>query len=188
MASAFQSVDDHRREVLFECMTHQEELPLFYSKMSLPRASLEEDVLQDYRSTGLSVKAHPVKFLREKVLNGPLPDWKRKWAHYHSDVLRKTSQHKQPSRILGLTIVLQRPPTAKGTAFATLEDEYGFIDLIFHRKIFERYKETIRDDQFFWVMGEVQREGHAVQVIVKGVERITSTQMNVEHVQPRFFR
>ena len=69
----------------------------------------------------------------------------------------------------GLSVVLQRPPTAKGTAFATLEDEFGVLDLIFHKKFFDQYRDTIREERFFWIQGVLQRENEAAQLIVKKI-------------------
>ena len=73
---------------------------------------------------------------------------------------------------MGLSVVLQRPPTAKGTAFATLEDESGVLDLIFHKQFYDQYKEQIREEAFLWVSGVVQKDGEAFQLIVKRIDRV----------------
>jgi error-prone DNA polymerase len=70
--------------------------------------------------------------------------------------------------------VLQRPPTAKGTAFATIEDESGILDLILHREVFEKFRDVIRDEAFLLVRGELQRDREAVQLVVRRIDPIFS--------------
>ncbi len=179
LASAFESVGLNSRESLFELLSMQEGLFAqveiqedLFSKVHLPELTPAEKVTQDYAATGFSVRGHPVKFLRDYLRVNPLYQKDRKWIGYDSKTIRSISRNGQMIRFIGLSVVLQRPPTAKGTAFATLEDESGVIDLIFHQKTFETYKEWVREEAFLWVIGQVQRDGDAIQVIVKKIEKI----------------
>ena len=65
---------------------------------------------------------------------------------------------------------MQRPPTAKGTAFATLEDEFGFLDLILHKEVYERVRDLMMNEPFVVVRGKIQRDGGACSLIVEGIE------------------
>ena len=75
-------------------------------------------------------------------------------------------QDGQPVRVAGLVVVRQRPPTAKGHVFITLEDEEGLVNLIIRPTVYERYKSTIRNAPVLLVEGCLQREGHAISVLV----------------------
>ena len=182
MASAFESFGLGSREALFQVLAsheglfRQEEVQQnLFQPTPLAPMSLQEKVMQDYDGTGLSVRAHPTVFLRQQVRTNAAFQ-KRKadlqWVEVHSEWIKKNTRNRQMIKVMGLSVVLQRPPTAKGTAFCTLEDEHGVLDLIFHREIFQKYKEVLREESFLWVSGEVQREAEAVQIVVKRVEKI----------------
>ena len=70
-------------------------------------------------------------------------------------------------------IVLQRPPTAKGTCFATLEDETGFLDLILKKEVYEKHRELFTTHSFFTISGMLQRSGgkdsHSAHLLVDRV-------------------
>lgn len=126
-----------------------------------------DSVQADYRAYGLSVRGHPMGSLRKK-LRGKIPS-------ATSQTIRRLSTG-QISRVAGLVLIVQRPPTAKGTAFATLEDENGFVDLVFRQEIFEKYRETLLENPFWVVSGKVQREGEAVSLLVNGVNVLDLTE------------
>jgi DNA polymerase III alpha subunit len=125
----------------------------------------------DYRSYGLSVRGHPMAALRRS-------------RSARDDIPRITSQgvknlpNGRITRIAGLVIARQRPPTAKGTAFATLEDEDGFLDLILHREVFERFHEVFVHHAFLRVTGKVQADGHAVNLSVRKVEALAVPELH----------
>jgi error-prone DNA polymerase len=70
-------------------------------------------------------------------------------------------------RVAGWPVVRQRPPTAKGHLFVTLEDETGLANLIVRPNVFERYREALRNAPLLWIEGKVQREGYAISVLVE---------------------
>ncbi|MGZ3688692.1 MAG: helix-hairpin-helix domain-containing protein, partial [Bdellovibrionota bacterium] len=121
----------------------------------------------DFEAYGLSVRGHPMEALR-RAPGSRVPRLTTSVA--------KQAQNRKNVRLAGMVIARQRPHTAKGTCFATLEDETGFLDLILHPKIFETYEKIIRSSQFLIVQGEVQRDvegdGVAMSVIVRKVEEL----------------
>ncbi|MFB0536589.1 MAG: OB-fold nucleic acid binding domain-containing protein [Anaerolineae bacterium] len=69
-------------------------------------------------------------------------------------------------RVAGLALGRQRPPTAKGHVFITLEDEEGLVDLIVRSDVYQRYRDVLRNAPLLLVEGRLQREGHALSVLV----------------------
>ena len=69
-------------------------------------------------------------------------------------------------RVAGWAVVRQRPPTAKGHVFITLEDEEGLVNLIVRPDVYERYRDVLRNRPLLWIEGRLQREGHALSVLV----------------------
>ena len=83
-------------------------------------------------------------------------------------------------RVAGLVIVMQRPSTAKGTVFTTLEDEEGFVDLILHQKTYERHKEILLNESMVIAKGVVQRDGNSVSLLVQSFYPIRSSSADVD--------
>jgi error-prone DNA polymerase len=69
-------------------------------------------------------------------------------------------------RVAGWAVVRQRPPTAKGHVFITLEDEEGLVNLIVRPDVYERYRDALRNTPLLWIEGRLQREGQALSVLV----------------------
>ena len=122
------------------------------------------EIRADYSTYGLSVRGHPMGALRTSGLAHRLPE----------ATSREVRARKHGTKIesVGMIIVRQRPPTAHGTTFATLEDEHGFLDLILHRGVYERFRELFDQHSFLIVHGSVQREGHSISVLVQRLEPI----------------
>jgi len=166
-ADAFRSINLDRREALWEVPAlNDKPIGLFAgqpsestkeAQISLPFMTQSEHVVQDYAATGLSLKAHPVSFVREqlKMLNvlptGDLPALK------DGDLVK----------VAGMITVRQRPGTAKGILFITIEDETGFANLVVWEKVFETYRREILQSRLFMVEGKVQIEGKVIHVISK---------------------
>jgi error-prone DNA polymerase len=74
----------------------------------------------------------------------------------------------------GLIIVRQKPPTAKGMTFATLEDESGLLDLAFHPEVYEKYAEAFLAHCFIEVRGVLQRDGNSISLLVKTLRPLLS--------------
>ncbi|HEY4329537.1 MAG TPA: error-prone DNA polymerase, partial [Phycisphaerae bacterium] len=122
-------------------------------------------VVFDYASMGLSLKAHPISFLRPRLdtmrVNpaGKLKDEKR-------------FPHKTPVAVAGLVLVRQRPATASGVVFITIEDETGTANLIVRPDIYECNRKAIRHSIGVIAYGHVERQGMVVHVLVDRVENI----------------
>src|SRR6185503_18423169 len=133
------------------------------TQISLPFMTQAEHVVQDYVSTGLSLKAHPVSFVREQLkmlrvtATGDLP-------------LLKDGD---PVKVAGLVTVRQRPGTAKGIIFITIEDETGFSNLVVWEKVFENNRKEILQCRLLMAEGKVQIEGEVIHVVVKRCFNIT---------------
>ncbi len=129
------------------------------SHAQLPLLPLVAEVHADYATTGLSLKAHPVSFAR------PALDRLRVTpAAWLKDPTRCPHDHR--IRVAGLVLVRQRPGTASGVVFATIEDETGTANLIFWSAVYEINRAAARHATLLQVDGVVQREGEVVHVIV----------------------
>jgi len=166
-ADAFRSIGMDRRKALWEVSALQdmpEEIfkgqpseSVLETQVELPLMSQGEHVVQDYATVGLSLKAHPVSFVRPQL-----------------EMLRILSTHSinndatngQLVKVAGLVLVRQRPGTAGGVCFITIEDETGFTNLVVFEKLFETYRKEILHAKLLMVEGRLQREGLVVHVIV----------------------
>lgn len=166
-ADAFRSLNLDRREALWEVPALSDKpIGLFAGQpsestkevqISLPFMTQAEHVVQDYAATGLSLKAHPVSFVREQL-----------------NMLNVTPTHDLSAlkdgdliKVAGLVTVRQRPGTAKGILFITIEDETGFSNLVVWETMFDKYRKEILQARLLMVEGKVQIEGEVIHVIVK---------------------
>ena len=166
-ADAFRSMGLDRRKALWEVSALQDmPVELFKGQASesvletqveLPLMGKGEHVVQDYATVGLSLKAHPVSFVRSQLdmLNI------RTCHHINND-----STDGQLVKVAGLVLVRQRPGTAGGVCFITIEDETGYSNLVVFEKLFETYRKEILHARLLMVEGRLQREGKVVHVIV----------------------
>lgn len=165
-ADAFRSLGLDRRKALWEVSALQGRPDGMFKgqktneepeQVVLPEMSLTEHVLQDYKSTTLSLKAHPVSFARRPLFN--------------RNVLRTKElgnwDNGTQVRVAGLVLVRQRPGTATGICFITLEDETGVANLVVFSNVFEQYKKVILQARLLMVSGKLQKEGEVIHVLVK---------------------
>ena len=160
-ADAFRSLQRDRREALWEVSTQEKVTSLFGAepvpeeKVTLPVMKLSEHVVQDYAATSLSVKAHPVFFVRESL------------TRLQAIPTEKLSEIKEGTlvKVAGLILVRQRPGTAKGVCFVTLEDETGVANVVIFQKLFDVYRKEIIKSRLMMVEGKVQKEGEVIHVI-----------------------
>jgi error-prone DNA polymerase len=164
-ADGFNSLGLNRRKALWEvrALARQRwhELPLFAHAtrrhddlagnelaVALPAAQAGEEVAADYRSLGLSLKAHPVTLLAEPLAAA---GWKTSAAAFDA-------RDGQRLRLAGLVTMRQRPGTAKGTVFLTLEDGLQSLNVIIWPKLTETYRDAMLQSQILGVVGRIQRE------------------------------
>jgi error-prone DNA polymerase len=167
-ADAFRSIGLNRRQALWEVSAQERPLPVLpdrqaEEKVSLPEMSLAEHVIQDYASVSLSLKAHPVSFAREQL-----------------DMFRTTAAAKladlkdgAPVKTAGIVLVRQRPGTASGICFITIEDETGTANLVVFKHLFDKYRNEILQSTLLMVEGKLQREGEVIHVIVSKCHNFT---------------
>jgi error-prone DNA polymerase len=114
-----------------------------------------EEVIEDYRTLSLSLKGHPVGFLR-----GDLTAI-RAWRAADLATTRAGSH----VRVAGLVLVRQRPGSAKGVIFLTVEDETGVANVIVWPKVFEKYRAAVLGGRFLVVDGRLQSESGVIHVV-----------------------
>ncbi len=129
----------------------------------LPLVAEPRKVVHDYAATGLSLKAHPVSFIRRMLAKrGAVP------AVELADPSRRP--HGSRIAVAGLVLVRQRPGTASGIVFMTLEDETGVANLIVRPHIYQRDRRAARHGVVVLARGRVERQGAVVHVLVDKIE------------------
>lgn len=126
-------------------------------QIELPLMTEGEHVVQDYSSTGLSLKNHPVALVRHQLVSLRVTKT--------GDLKKKKNGDRV--RVAGLITVRQRPGTAKGVLFMTLEDETGAGNIVVWESLFDRYRKEIIQSRLFMVEGQLQVEGEVIHVIAK---------------------
>jgi error-prone DNA polymerase len=176
-ADAFHSMGLKRQRALWQVMQLQKEhAPLFEGLNqkssdedreadSLPRVDELHEVTTDYATTGLSLKRHPVAFIRDWLTGQSVTP-----AHELTDATRWP--HGTPITVGGIVFLRQRPATAAGVTFMTLEDETGIVNLIVHQAVYDRYKAIARHSTLMLAQGRVERRGQVVHVNVQGLHQL----------------
>jgi len=186
-ADAFQSVGRHRRSALWEALSQDREdapRPLFATlkpedepPVPLPQMLPQEEVFADYRTCGLSLKAHPLSFHRRELDRLRVVPAKR---------LTTISNNRQV-RVAGLVLLRQRPSTAKGITFVTLEDETGIANLVVHQTTWDRYYEVARCSSAWIAHGRLEAKDSVIHVVVNRLEDL-SQRLQGLHTSSRDFR
>jgi error-prone DNA polymerase len=160
-ADAFGSLGLDRRAALWKALAVVEDLPLFVGlddeeceSPCLPPLSVGQQVSADYHATGLSLKAHPLSLIR-----ADLDRLKVVAAVELAELPDQASV-----RIAGLVLVRQRPATANGTVFMSLEDETGLMNVIIWRRTWERFRKVAKDAVALYIEGKVERAERVVHV------------------------
>jgi error-prone DNA polymerase len=129
----------------------------------LPKMSPAEEVLADYRTTGLSLRAHPFEFLREALAaRGIAPAQALTSLPNGSTV-----------QVAGIVLVRQRPGTAKGITFVTLEDETGTANLIIRMAVWKRYRSAAISATLLLAHGRLQRQDGVIHVLTTSLEDLS---------------
>jgi DNA polymerase III alpha subunit len=125
---------------------------------------LGEHVVEDYASLGLSLKRHPLAFLRaEFAREGLVPAADLAWL----PVERRLS-------VAGLVLIRQRPGSANGVIFVTVEDETGVANLIVWPPILERFRRAVLGATLLRCTGKLQREQGVIHVVAERLDDLTS--------------
>ena len=158
------------------------ELPLFaattpnnnHSEIIEPPVMLRpmaagREVVEDYSHTGLSLRHHPVSFLREEL--------SRRRIVTCAEAM--SLRDRRWCEVAGLVLVRQRPGSAKGVMFITLEDETGIANLVVWPKVFEAHRRIILGASMISVRGRVQREGEVVHHVAYGLTDLSAALASV---------
>lgn len=165
-ADAFRSTQLDRRQALWEVSALGDTPAGLFKgaastekpdEVALPEMSLSEHVLQDYRSLSLSLKAHPVSFVRPQLGKQNILATKELALWPDGTIVR----------VAGLVLVRQRPGTAKNICFITLEDETGIANLVVFKNKFDYYRKQILGARLLMVEGKLQKEGEVIHVIAE---------------------
>jgi error-prone DNA polymerase len=181
-ADAFGSLGLSRRDALWAAKAlgrvgdRDDDLPLFVRAddasissvarepdVALPPMPIGEEVVNDYRFLRLSLRAHPAQFLREDLSRRGI---------LRNEALR-TAASGQRVRISGLVTCRQRPGSANGVVFLTLEDESAIANVIVWPKVFERVRPIVLGARYVAVCGPVQSESGVIHVVAEDLEDLT---------------
>ena len=162
-SGALQSLSGDRHRARWAVAGAEKPMPLFpnmarYEAAPLLRKPTEgQNIVADYRSTGLTLERHPICLLRR-----------------HLDRYRYVQAGQLPAlgdgckvNVAGLVITKQRPGTASGVIFVTLEDETGQINLVLWKQVAEQYRAALLNARLLGVAGELQIEGRVIHVIAQ---------------------
>jgi len=186
-ADAFTSVEQDRRGALWEALSQEQrprEMPLLENlnddderPAALEKAGLQKEVYDDYRTTGLSLRQHPIAFHRV-ALN-----------HYQIVPAKQLASlgNQQLVRVAGLVLLRQRPSTAKGITFVTLEDETGTANLVLHQRVWERYYTIARRSPAWIASGKLEHSDGVIHVVVNRLEDLSGRLQKLKS-QSRDFR
>ena len=177
-ADAFRSLGLDRRDALWAALALDpdaaaERLPLFdrddialadaEPETRLPPMPPGEHVVHDYRTLSLSLKAHPVSFLRADLARAGVTP---------SSALPGIANGRRVS-VAGLVLVRQRPGSAKGVIFMTLEDEAAIANVIIWPKAFERFRAIVLGARLVRVTGRLQAESGVIHIIAETIEDLS---------------
>jgi error-prone DNA polymerase len=180
-ADAFASLEIGRRDALWKSIAAQQTMPLFQdvdgpiveeSDPELPELTAQEDVVHDYATTGLSLKKHPMSFLRDQL------------TQLRAICAEALATHEADRRVkvAGLVLMRQRPQTAGGITFMTLEDETGIANIVVYPNVWTRFRQTARFASVLMASGRLQREGDIIHVVC---DRLDDVSDMLERLQSR---
>lgn len=171
-ADATASLQINRRDALWKALPAKENLDLFrdvkgpISKEAdpeLPQLSPQDDVIQDYTTAGLSLKRHPLSFLREQLTD------------FRAITSENLATHPQDRRVkvAGMVLMRQRPQTAAGITFMTLEDETGIANLVIYPGVWQKFRRVARFASVLLASGRLQREGDIIHVVCDRLDDVS---------------
>ncbi|HVT55920.1 MAG TPA: error-prone DNA polymerase [Xanthobacteraceae bacterium] len=190
-ADCFRSVRADRREALWSVrrLPDDDELPLFAAKnldgmpeeakKPLPEMPLSEHVMTDYQTIRLSLKGHPLQFLRERLrAKNILPC-----------AAASAARDRQFARVAGVVLIRQQPGSAKGVIFVTLSDETGITNVVIWPDVMKRYRREVMSAKLLLVEGQIQRsEEGVVHLVAQRLVDATAALRSLADREPRASR
>ena len=168
-ADVFRSLQESRRTAFWKSLPAQDPAELYDGQHNpepiapLPAMTSQQHVIADYRTIGLSLRHHPFSFIRGELSHRKI---------LRSDELQ-TAEPDRRCRVAGLVLLRQRPGTAKGITFMTLEDETGTINLIVRGDVWERFHQVARQATALIARGILQRKDGIVHILVDQLEDLS---------------
>jgi error-prone DNA polymerase len=173
-ADALHSLSGHRHQSQWQIMALEQSRPLlqdeqrqppayFDDGIQLPVPAVAEEVLSDYRATGLTLRAHPMSLLRT------LPPFNR--CKRHAD-LPEISNNRFV-RIAGLVTCRQRPGSASGVLFLTLEDETGSSNIVVWQRTQQQFRQVLMTAQLLLVKGTLEARDNVIHIIAGALQDYT---------------
>ncbi len=129
----------------------------------LPKADEGQDIIADYASSGLSLRRHPVALLRPRLTRRGVRCANELWSVRNGAI----------AQVAGLVIGRQRPGTATGVIFVTLEDETGHANVVIWAKVAERQRKTLLQSRLLLVSGTVQQEDGVLHLVAGRLEDLS---------------
>jgi error-prone DNA polymerase len=177
-ADAFGSLPKTRRPALWDALALPDERPPMpiakpsdSDQMSLFPMTEGEEILADYGTVGLSLKGHPVGIVREELKKRRIIPAAEVWK-------------KDPGRwvsVAGIVLIRQRPGTASGIVFVTLEDETGVVNLIVKPNVYERYRAAARHASLVQADGYIERQGKVQHIMTARLVDLTDVLRGFVH-------
>jgi len=164
-AGAFERFETHRRNALWGIRGHtRETVPRLAIEEREPRVDFQplnefETIGWDYDSTGHSTRGHPLSPVREELRSLGLPD---------ARAVTGLSNGRRVS-YAGIVINRQRPSTAKGVVFMTLEDETGFVNVVIWKNVFQQHMVLAKTASFLGVSGKIQSDSGVVHLVAESL-------------------
>ena len=167
-ADALASLAGNRREALWETLgvdaATRLDMPARQGAVpQLVPPTEADEIVGDYATLGLTLRRHPLALLRERL--------KKKRIRTAAEVAE--SRNGQLIDTAGLVTCRQRPATASGVIFVTLEDETGYVNLVVWNDVAERQRRELLGSRLLAVRGQVQREGRVVHVLARKLDDLT---------------
>jgi error-prone DNA polymerase len=180
-ADAFRSLGLSRRPAYWMSLAETVREPLLASLADeavppLPRLSPAQEVIHDYHAQGLSLRGHPV---------GPMRRSLETQRVVQAEALERLKAGRR-YRVAGLVLVRQRPSTAKGITFMTIEDETGSANLIVRPQVWDRFHQVARQARAIIATGLLQRQDGVIHLIVDRLEDLTKQLPDLGHVSRDF--
>jgi len=160
-ADALAALAGHRHGAVWDVAGVERLPPLFAdgtfheADPELPAPTEGQDIVADYRTLSLTLRRHPLSLLREQL--------RRRRLLTAAEIAR--APHGRIVRTAGIVIGRQRPDTASGVVFVTLEDETGATNVIVWRDLGDRQRRELLGSKLLAVYGNVEREGRVVHVL-----------------------
>jgi error-prone DNA polymerase len=169
-ADALRGLTGHRHRAVWQVTGVERVLPLLPAATVPPegipllKAPREgQDIVADYGSTGLTLRRHPLSLLREKLQRRGVLPTQELWELPNGKWVRTA----------GLVITRQRPGSAGGVTFVTMEDETGYVNLIVWNRVAEAQRAALLESRLLEVQGKLQREGDVQHVIAQRLTNLS---------------